>query len=59
MPHLLGVGMKRLNKKFTVYLDPYLSEWLEGKAIEGYNKAALVRHILTAYAKNRSERHGD
>ena len=55
----LGVGMKKLNKKFTVYLDSYLSDWLEGKALEGYNKASLIRHILTAHAKNEGGGHGN
>ena len=53
-----GVGMRRLNKKLTIYIDPYLSDWLEGKAAEGYNKASLIRHILVAYAKNEVCRHG-
>ncbi len=59
MPHLTGVGMKKLNKKFTIYLDSYLSDWLEVKALEGYNKASLVRRILTGYARNEGDSHGD
>jgi hypothetical protein len=58
MPHPLGAGMAKLNKKITIYLDPYLSDWLEGKALEGYKKATLIRHILTGYAKRWGEGHG-
>lgn len=58
MPHP-GVGMKNTNKKITIYLDSYLSGWLEAKALEGYKKASLIRHILAEYAKNGVDRHGD
>jgi hypothetical protein len=47
--------MKRLNKKLTIYLDAYLSDWLDGKAIEGYSKASLVRRILTDYARSECD----
>ena len=38
-------------KPVVVYVDREISEWLEGKALEGYKKAGLVRHILTEYVK--------
>lgn len=37
---------KRKQNRVMVYLDDDLSSWLEGKALEGYKKAALIRHVL-------------
>jgi hypothetical protein len=54
-----GVGMKNTNKKITIYLDSYLSNWLEAKALKGYKKASLIRHIMAQYVKNGADSHGD
>lgn len=44
--------MRKLEKRVVVYLDPETCDWLDGKAIEGYKKAALVRHIIAEYRKS-------
>lgn len=51
--------MKKPSKKITVYLDSYLSEWLDGKALEGYKKASLIRSVLGRYARNEVDLRAD
>ena len=34
----------------VVRMDKELSDWLEGKALQGYKKALLIRKILHEYA---------
>ena len=42
--------MEKLRKRIQIHVSEELAAWLEGKAMEGYNKGALIRHILTEYA---------
>ncbi len=47
---ILGVNVGK-TKHMIVYLDSELSDWLETKAIMGYKKAGLVRHLLREQMK--------
>ena len=38
--------MPKLDKRILVYMDGKLADWLEGKALEGYKKAAFVRRLM-------------
>ena len=38
--------MPDLERRIVVYLDDELSKWLDGKAQEGYKKAAFVRSLM-------------
>ena len=50
--------MKKFDKKITIYVDQDLADWLDGKAIEGFKKASLIRRILADYAKGSGGKHG-
>ncbi len=43
--------MRRFGRTMLVYLNDELADWLEGKALEGYKKTALIRYILEKYKK--------
>jgi len=45
-------------KPVVVYVNKEISNWLEGKALEGYKKAGLVRHILSEYVKKEADGNG-
>jgi hypothetical protein len=38
--------MPKLERRVLVYMDEKLADWLEGKALEGYKKAAFVRRLM-------------
>ena len=38
-------------KPLVVYLDRELSDWVEGKALAGWKKSGLVRHLLLEQMK--------
>jgi hypothetical protein len=44
--------MRKLGRKVTVYLDEETCDWLDGKALEGYKKAALVRRIIAKHRES-------
>ena len=47
----IGDALGKL-RPLVVYVDKELSDWLEGKALEGYKKGGLIRHIVAEYARN-------
>jgi len=38
--------MPKLDKRILICMDEKLANWLEGKALEGYKKAAVVRRLM-------------
>lgn len=53
----IGDVLEKL-KPVVVYVDRELSDWLEGKVLEGYKKGSLIRRILSEHAKKEVAKNG-
>ncbi len=41
--------------RIPVYVDRELSDWLEGKAMQGYRKGGFIRHLLAERMRKEAD----
>jgi hypothetical protein len=47
--------MEKLCRRVLVYMNDEIADWLEGKALEGYKKTAIVRRLLKEQMQKEKE----